>query len=143
MLARIDRALADPATGYLAQLRELRTATLRERRSQGVPVDVLAAEAGVSKRRIHALLADNARYESDDMRDVKAHLAAEREARSAAARARRDAERAADLARGHLWAARVLAGEPVKVIAQVDGVPWQRVARWVKIARGTDAAANG
>ncbi len=140
-LARVDRALADPATGYLRRLRELRTATLRERRDAGVPVKVLAAEAGVSERRIQTLLSDNTSYESSAMRDARAQVRAEREARAVAAKARREAERRANVAQGALWAARVLAGETVYGIAEADGVPWQRVARWVKAANA--AAGEG
>ena len=140
-LARVDRALADPATGYLRRLRELRTATLRERRDAGVPVKTLGREAGVSERRIQTLLKDNTAYESSAMRDARAQVRAERDARAAAAKARREAERRASIAQGALWAARVLAGETVYGIAEADGVPWQRVARWVKAANA--AAGEG
>lgn len=142
-LARVDRALADPEVGYMRRLRELRSSTLRERRDAGVPVTVLAQEAGVGVRRIWALLAEtpNARYTSEQMRDAKAAVKAEQAARAAAARTRREAARAESLAQGAVWAARVLAGETVQGIAATAGVSWQRVASAVKAANRTDAAA--
>jgi len=152
-LARIDRALADPESGYLRRLRERRTETLAARHAdvkdpitnevtkRGVPASVLAAEAGVSVRRIHALLADNEDYESDQMKDMKATLRAEREARAVAAKAKREAQRRAELAEGALWQARVLAGERVAEIAAQEGVAWQVVANRLKAVRNAASAS--
>lgn len=151
-LARIDRALADPESGYLRRLRKLRTETLTERHKdvrdpitdevtkKGVPASVLAAEAGVSVRRIHALLDSNRGYESDEMKDMKTAMRAEREARAAAAKAKREAERKAALTEGAVWQARVLAGERVREIAASEGVAWQVVANRIKAVKNATRA---
>ncbi|MBD8059051.1 hypothetical protein IC607_08725 [Cellulomonas sp. JH27-2] len=157
MLARVDRALADPKRGIAKRLREARTATLGARHaarvqalvSAGVPVRnavadahaKLASEAGVSTRRIRALLAANPTYESAERQDVRANLKAERDARAAARQGQLVAERQVALQQGHAWNARMWAGETIREIAVADGVPWQRVASWVKTARETGAEA--
>ncbi len=142
-LARIDRALADPQTGYLRRLREERTRTLNDRYSAGAPVEVLAAEAGVSTRRIKQLLAGaNVTHMSPEMQAMKDQLAAQRAARAAQTRARKEAQKQADLAQGRAWAARVIAGERVTAIAAQEGVAWQLVANRIRAARRVQTAAE-
>lgn len=157
MLARVDRALADPKRGIAKRLREARTATLAAQFDARVQTLVasgvqvrnavadahakLASEAGVSTRRIRALLAANPSYESAERQDARAALRTEREARASARFGQLAAEREAALAQGHAWNARTWAGETINQIAMTDGVAWQRVASWVKIAREDVARA--
>lgn len=138
MLARVDRAMADPrtGTGFARRLRELRTHTLNARYEAGVPVQMLASEAGVSVRRMKQLInGTNRTYVSAEMKDVKAELAAQRAERAAQTKARKAAEKEVDIAQGAAWAARVLAGEKVQQIAAQEGVRWQLVAGRIRAAR--------
>ncbi|MDM8085898.1 hypothetical protein QUV83_14065 [Cellulomonas cellasea] len=60
-LTEIDRLLAAEG-GVTQQLREARTTAITELRGQGMPIAAIAAAMGVTRGRVHALLAGNPVY---------------------------------------------------------------------------------
>lgn len=150
-LSAIDRALADPQTGYLLRLREARTGALQARVDSGEDTGSIARELGISRRRVNALLDHNRSYVSDERRAALADIAAARAAAAAERRAARDASKAAErsaaaahrLEQGRAYLPRFEAGEPAAKLAKEAGVSRQTLTSWLVAARADRDAPTG
>lgn len=153
-LAAVDRALADPRSGYLRRLRRERSAIMRARHAAGTPVKQLATEARVSPARVRQLMANNRTYVSADRQIALAALrresAAKREADREAARVARasksadeNARRAAArIAEGRRLAGRIAAGASRDDLQAELGWSRQKLANLLAEAARADAAAT-
>ena len=149
-LAYLDRALADPRRGYLRLLRQHRTAALVARVAAGETTTALAIEAGVSARRMRALLAGGADAVTPEQRAARQERQASRAADRAAARERltaarleeRKTARAREVERkrwervelGRPLLARVAAGETPSALAAELNISRQKVTAWINDA---------
>jgi hypothetical protein len=150
LLAAVDRALADPESGYLRRLRARRSALLRERLAAGAGVGDLARELGVTTQRVYTLVNNNRAYVSPVRRLALEALRAEGEAARADARAARAAEKgrvaqarlAARAAEGRALQTRLDAGESMTDLAAATGYSRQKLAALLADARRTAEVAT-
>lgn len=149
LLAAVDRALADPRSGYLKRLRVRRSALLRERVAAGTSVKRLAVELGVSEQRVYALLNNNRVYVSASRALALEALREQGEQTAAARKAERDAERAqaaaerasARAAEGRALQARLDAGATRAEIQVATGYSRQKLANLLVAASAAGVAA--
>ncbi|MGV8977263.1 MAG: hypothetical protein ACOH17_04395 [Cellulomonas sp.] len=146
LLGAVDRALADPKTGYMRRLRQQRSALLRERVRDGSTMAKLAVELGVTPDRVRALLNNNRPYISasrklalEALRDEGEVRRAQVLAERAAARERAAADRlSARVEEGRLLAARLHGGEARADIMAGTGYSAQKVVGLLAAARKAD-----
>ncbi len=146
LLSAVDRALSDPASGYLKRLRQQRSALLRERLARGATYAALAAELGVSDQRVRALVQNNRSYVSASRQLALQALREQGEAERAARRGARDAERQAARAaalearirEGRALAARIANGEDRDALIATTGYSRQRIAALLAEVRRAD-----
>lgn len=149
-LSAIDRALADPASGYLLRLREARTAAVQARVDGGEGTALIARDLGIGQRRVNALLDHNRSYVSEERRAALALLAQERAAAAAERRSAREAAKAAArasatafrLEQGRAFLPRFEAGEPATKLAGEAGVSRQVLTSWLRAARAERDATD-